>query len=84
MRRSLTILMTAVLSVIITVQATAQNDYVKFLGIYLDTIPGKSGELVKGLKEHNAQFHTDGPNKTYVWSIMTGPNSGKYMWPRVR
>ncbi len=62
-----------------TSMAFAQ-DYTMFLTIELDPIPGKAGALEKGVKAHNAKFHKDGSNKGYLWSILSGPRSGKYVW----
>jgi len=76
MKRSLIFL----LIVLFSSNLRAQDDYVMFLGINLDPIPGKSVELVKGVKEHNAAFHVEGESKAYLWAIVTGPRSGQYAW----
>jgi len=56
------------------------QDYTMFMSIELDPAPGKSLELEKGVKAHNAKYHTEGSSKGYLWAVMSGPRSGKYVW----
>lgn len=60
--------------------AQTNEDYVMFLSLYLDPAPGKAVELVKGAKVHNQKFHAEGESKAYLWSIMSGPRSGQFVW----
>ena len=80
MKKLITFLLTLVFITLISVRLSAQDDYVMFLSIALDPIPGKSVELVKGVQEHNAAYHTEGESKAYLWAIVTGPRSGQYAW----
>ena len=75
-----TLLKGLVLVLFLSTNMYAQDDYVMFLGINLDPIPGKSVDLVKGVKDHNAKYHAEGESKAYLWAIITGPRSGQYAW----
>ena len=63
-----------------SLSAQAGGDYVMFLSLYLDAAPGKAVDLVKGVKAHNQKFHAEGESTAYLWSVMTGPRSGQYLW----
>lgn len=56
------------------------QDYTMFMTIELDPAPGKALALEKGVKAHNDKFHKEGENKAYLWSVLSGPRSGKYVW----
>lgn len=60
--------------------AQTSDDYVMFLSLYLDPAPGKTVDMVNGVKAHNQKFHADGESKAYLWSILSGPRSGQYVW----
>ena len=38
------------------------------------------GKLISGVKLHNAKYHTGGKSTASLYSILTGPNSGKFVW----
>ena len=42
--------------------------------------PEKVAAFHKGVAEHNKQFHAEAPRQVAVYQIMTGPNTGKYIW----
>ncbi|WP_224490642.1 hypothetical protein [Robertkochia flava] len=42
--------------------------------------PSKVAEFHKAIAEHNKQFHSEAPRQVAVYQIMTGPNTGKYIW----
>jgi len=56
------------------------QDYTMFMTIELDPLPGKALDLQKGVKAHNAEYHQDGSSKGYLWSVLSGPRSGQYIW----
>ena len=41
---------------------------------------GSEKAFVDGVKSHNESFHKDGPNKAYIDNILTGDESGWYVW----
>ena len=63
-----------------TAFAQEDSDYVMFLSLYLNPAPGKSMDLVKGVKAHNEKFHSEGEKTAFLQSVMTGPRSGQYVW----
>ncbi|MDH3650594.1 MAG: hypothetical protein OEQ53_13005 [Saprospiraceae bacterium] len=56
------------------------QDYTMFMTIELDPAPGKALELEKGVKIHNEKYHKDGSTKGYLWSVLSGPRAGQYVW----
>ena len=67
-------------TVLFSGRVIAQDDYVMFLSESLNPLPGHATELVKGVKAHNEKFHASGDDKAYVFSILTGPRSGQFVW----
>lgn len=53
---------------------------VVFDQIMITPHPEKVAAFHKAVAEHNKQFHTDAPRQVAVYQIMTGPNTGKYIW----
>ena len=58
----------------------AQSGGVMFMNEILEPMPGHAAQLEKGVKAHNAKYHTTGEAKASLFSIMTGPRSGQYAW----
>ena len=56
------------------------QDYTMFMTNDLDPAPGKALDLQNGVKAHNAKYHKEGNSKGYLWSVLSGPRSGKYVW----
>ncbi|MDH3244271.1 MAG: hypothetical protein OEM26_06620 [Saprospiraceae bacterium] len=56
------------------------QDYTLFMTIDLDPAPGKALDLEKGVKAHNEKYHKEGNTKGYLWSVLSGPRAGKYVW----
>jgi hypothetical protein len=65
-----------------TICGFAQDDApaVVFDQIMITPQPTKIAEFYKAVAEHNKQFHTEAPRQVAVYQIMTGPNTGKYIW----
>lgn len=70
------------LAALITCSAFAQQaqPYVVYDQIMLTPNPEKIAEFQKVLAEHNQKFHPEGAYDVGVFQIMTGPNSGKFIW----
>jgi hypothetical protein len=60
--------------------SVAQADYRMFEVIYLTPKLDKADLFRKGLTAHNKKYHATAPYKASVSSIITGPNSGGYVW----
>ncbi len=73
-------LVLALAMVVYVFAASAQDKSTMFLSIALDPIPGKAVELQEGVKAHNAKYHASGEAKAYLFSVMTGPRGGQYVW----
>ena len=58
----------------------AQTDYMQFEVIYIKPKEGQSEMVKKGLADHNKKFHAKDPYRVSVGSIITGPNSGDFVW----
>ena len=58
----------------------AQTDYNQYEVIYLTPKLDKIDLFKKGLAAHNKKYHAKAPYKVSVSSIITGPNSGGYVW----
>ncbi|MBL7473624.1 hypothetical protein [Robertkochia sediminum] len=77
--------MKRILSILVMVACTAalaqeQTPTVVFDQIMVTPHPEKVMQFHKAVAEHNKQFHTDAPRQVAVYQIMTGPNTGKYIW----
>jgi hypothetical protein len=72
---------TSVLAILLASFSMAMTqDYTMFMTVELDPAPGKALDLEKGVKAHNAKYHNNGNTKGYLWSILSGPRSGQYLW----
>ena len=72
---------TAVLVIaLLSFSVAMAQDYTLFMTIELDPAPGKALDLQNGVKAHNEKYHKDGSTKGYLWSVLSGPRSGKYIW----
>jgi len=58
----------------------AQTDYQMWEVIYIKPKLDKVDLFRKALAAHNKKYHSTGANKVGVSSIITGPNSGEYVW----
>jgi len=58
----------------------AQTDYQIWEVIYVKPKLDKLDLFRKALGAHNKKYHPAGPYKVGVSSILTGPNSGDYVW----
>tara|TARA_R110002111_G_scaffold1322_6_gene9044 strand:+ start:2449 stop:3222 length:774 start_codon:yes stop_codon:yes gene_type:complete len=57
------------------------KDYVMFESIMLTPDYTKLKVLGENMRTHNAKYHKDdGPYKAVVYSVSTGPNTGKIIW----
>jgi len=75
MRKNLTLLF-IILLIYTTVQA--QSDYRQWEAGYVSVKSGQSEMFEKGIAAHNKKFHNADPYKIAVFSVLSGPNSGKY------
>ena len=48
--------------------------------IILTPIKQMEGKLMEGVKLHNAKYHSKGKSTATLYSILSGPNSGKFVW----
>lgn len=60
--------------------AQEETPTVVFDQIMVTPHPEKIADFHKAVAEHNNQFHADAPRQVAVYQIMTGPNTGKYIW----
>jgi len=60
--------------------AFSQADYEMYLQIMLEPRLDQISLFEKNLAEHNKKFHSDGFQKTSVYSVSSGSNAGKYAW----
>lgn len=77
--------MKRIISVLVMLACTAamaqgEAPVVVFDQIMITPHPEKVMAFQKGVAEHNKQFHADAPRQVAVYQIMTGPNTGKYIW----
>ncbi len=61
-------------------QEEENESYGMALIIYMKAKIGKEKQFVKGVKEHNAMYHKDEPYKGYLDLIMSGNDTGWYVW----
>jgi hypothetical protein len=58
-----------------------ENDgYTMFTVISMKALQGHGSELRSNLKDHNAQFHTEGSKRVSTWAVISGPNIGDLLW----
>ncbi len=61
--------------------ANAQNaDYQMFELFYFEPISGHGADLKAAMAEHNQKYHPRGDYSAQVYSVLNGPNAGKYVW----
>ncbi|THD68000.1 hypothetical protein E7Z59_10155 [Robertkochia marina] len=72
----------AVLALAVGLCSYAQEEAptVVFDQIMLTPQPEKVVDFHKAVAEHNKQFHAEAPMQVAVYQVMTGPNTGKYIW----
>ena len=56
------------------------KDYVMFESIMLTPDNAKLKVLGENMRTHNTKYHKEGPHKAVVYTITTGPNTGKIVW----
>ncbi|WP_242132782.1 hypothetical protein [Aestuariivivens marinum] len=56
------------------------KDYVMFESMMMTPDYTKLKILGDNMRAHNAKYHKDGPYKAAVYTISTGPNSGRMVW----
>jgi len=56
----------------------AQTDYKQWEAGYSTVKPGMSDQFEKGVGAHAKKFHNADPYKMAVFSVLSGPNTGKY------
>jgi hypothetical protein len=61
-------------------QEEDNTSYEMFELIYLTPKTESIWELMEALAEHNKTFHQEGPYKSHVWMINTGPHTGDICW----
>jgi hypothetical protein len=75
MKKNLILLVCFLLSYSI---GNAQTDYRQWEAGYITAKAGQSEMFEKGITAHNRKFHNADPYKVAVFSVLSGPNSGKY------
>ncbi|HEX5170579.1 MAG TPA: hypothetical protein VFW11_15490 [Cyclobacteriaceae bacterium] len=68
------------LLVVIYTAGMAQANYQVFEVIYVKPKLDKMDLFRKAMTAHNKKYHATAPYKASVSSIITGPNSGEYVW----
>lgn len=66
--------------IFIYVSISAQSDYNQYEVLYVKPKLDKMDLFKKGIAAHNKKYHSKAPYKASVSSIITGPNSGEYVW----
>jgi hypothetical protein len=56
----------------------AQTDYKQWEGGYITVKSGQADMFEKAIAAHTKKFHNADPYKMEVFSVLSGPNSGKY------
>lgn len=74
------ILLVLALAVCMISYAQEEAPTVVFDQIMVTPHPEKVADFHKAVAEHNKQFHSEAPRQVAVYQIMTGPNTGKYIW----
>lgn len=54
--------------------------YAMFTTVEMKAVRGKEKALESAVKAHNAKFHTADPHKAWLEVVVTGSNSGDYIW----
>lgn len=55
-------------------------DPVVFENVMLTANPNRIAQFEMAVAAHNKKFHPKGPREARVYEILTGPNTGKYVW----
>lgn len=63
-----------------TLQAQDNRSETLFTTVYLQPDYTKSKEFRAGIKGHIEKFHGEGPHKTSIYNIRTGPRAGQLIW----
>lgn len=58
----------------------AQTDYLQWEVMNIKPKADKLDLFKKGVAAHNKKFHSSGPYRVTMLSILTGPSSGQYTW----
>lgn len=58
----------------------SDDSYIMYSTITLTPLPGHSGDLAKGLKDHNTKYHKEAPRRVSTWQINSGPKGGSFFW----
>jgi hypothetical protein len=66
--------------VITSLMVSAQTDYKMWETIYIKPKKGSEEALKKGMAEHNKEYHNSGPYTAHVWSVISGPHEGQWLW----
>lgn len=78
MNKPIKALLCAIFTFALSFSLSAQD--LVFEMVTLTPKAGAQKELVKGMKEHNDTFHSDGAHGVRCYSINSGPDAGKIMW----
>lgn len=57
-----------------------KEKYTMFTTVNMKPVRGKELALESAVKAHNSKFHTQDPHKASLRTILTGSNSGNYVW----
>lgn len=84
MKNLLPVLLLAIFPMALQAQtkaAEAEPPYIMYSSVYLSPDNTKVKELRDGIKAHKAKYHPDdGPWRTNIFSVVSGPRSGDYVW----
>lgn len=72
-----------VLAFLFSFSAIAQKKvekYAMYTTVEITPVRGKEKALESAVKAHNAKYHSADPHKAWLRVIMTGSNSGDYVW----
>ena len=57
-------------------QEPAAPPYTMFTNLELRVMPGHYEDFGWGMRDHNANFHAESPNRVNVWRVVSGPRAG--------
>ncbi|TNJ44527.1 hypothetical protein KFZ70_00665 [Tamlana fucoidanivorans] len=66
-------------NVLLNAQADSK-DYIMMESVLMTPDNSNLKVLGENMRKHNAKYHKDGPYKASVYTISTGPNTGKIVW----
>ncbi|RLD20166.1 MAG: hypothetical protein DRI69_06895 [Bacteroidetes bacterium] len=55
-------------------------DYAMFENFYFTPKNGHGDDLEKAMSSHNKKYHPVGDHAAQVYTVLNGPNAGKYIW----